>query len=188
MKRTIPAACGPVHSSGWLSTTRRDPRVRTPEHPLHTGRRNVEYVYATQLFPGRCSCAKLGDVILAAAGTPRSAWRKRLAAGPKELLLCGGVQRLPTSSNEAKCAVLLGVDFVLESSNHGGYGQALWWITDDNLWRPTRRAEEHYTKDKLSTRRGAVHSIGWLYGSPDCRISHLTGHGSIHCPTSMKTT
>ncbi len=35
-------------------------------------------------------------------------------------------------------------------------------ITDDNLWRPTRRAEEHYTKDKLSTRRGAVHSIGWL--------------------------
>ena len=37
-----------------------------------------------------------------------------------------------------------------------------WRITDDNLWRPTRRAEEHYTKDKLSTRRGAVHSIGWL--------------------------
>jgi hypothetical protein len=37
-------------------------------------------------------------------------------------------------------------------------------ITDDNLWRPTRRAEEHYTKDKLSTRRGAVHSIGWLFG------------------------
>ncbi len=35
-------------------------------------------------------------------------------------------------------------------------------IADDNLWRPTRRAEEHYTKDKLSTRRGAVHSIGWL--------------------------
>jgi hypothetical protein len=35
-------------------------------------------------------------------------------------------------------------------------------ITDDNLWRPTRRAKEHYTKDKLSTRRGAVHSIGWL--------------------------
>ena len=35
-------------------------------------------------------------------------------------------------------------------------------ITDDNLWRPTRRAEEHYTKDQLSTRRGAVHSIGWL--------------------------
>ena len=35
-------------------------------------------------------------------------------------------------------------------------------ITDDNLWRPTRRAEEHYTNDKLSTRRGAVHSIGWL--------------------------
>ena len=34
--------------------------------------------------------------------------------------------------------------------------------TDDNLWRPTRRAEGHYTKDKLSTRRGAVHSIGWL--------------------------
>jgi hypothetical protein len=33
-------------------------------------------------------------------------------------------------------------------------------ITDDNLWRPTRRAEEHYTKDKLSTRRGAVDSIG----------------------------
>jgi hypothetical protein len=38
-------------------------------------------------------------------------------------------------------------------------------ITDDNLWRPTRRAEEHYTKDKLSTRRGAVYSIGWLCGS-----------------------
>src|SRR3984957_4885748 len=37
-------------------------------------------------------------------------------------------------------------------------------LTDDNLWRPTRRAEEHYTKDKLSTRRGAVHSIGWLSG------------------------
>ena len=36
-------------------------------------------------------------------------------------------------------------------------------ITDDNLWRPTRRAEEHRTKDKLSTRRGAVHSIGWFY-------------------------
>ena len=35
-------------------------------------------------------------------------------------------------------------------------------ITDDNLWRPTRRAEEDYTKNKLSTRRGAVHSIGWL--------------------------
>ena len=35
-------------------------------------------------------------------------------------------------------------------------------ITDDNLWRPTRRAKEHCTKDKLSTRRGAVHSIGWL--------------------------
>jgi hypothetical protein len=35
-------------------------------------------------------------------------------------------------------------------------------ITDDNLWRPTRRAEAHYTKDKLPTRRGAVHSIGWL--------------------------
>jgi hypothetical protein len=35
-------------------------------------------------------------------------------------------------------------------------------ITDDVLWRATRRAEEHYTKDKLSTRRGAVHSIGWL--------------------------
>jgi hypothetical protein len=31
-----------------------------------------------------------------------------------------------------------------------------------NLWRPTRRAEEYYTKCKLSTRRGAVHSIGWL--------------------------
>jgi hypothetical protein len=39
-------------------------------------------------------------------------------------------------------------------------------ITDDNLWRPTRRAEEHYTKNKLSTRRGAVHSIGWLCRSP----------------------
>jgi hypothetical protein len=38
------------------------------------------------------------------------------------------------------------------------------WITDDVLWRATRRAEEHYTKDKLSTRRGAVHSIGWLSG------------------------
>jgi hypothetical protein len=35
-------------------------------------------------------------------------------------------------------------------------------ITDDNLWRPTRRAEEHYTKDKHPTRRGAVHSIGWF--------------------------
>jgi hypothetical protein len=35
-------------------------------------------------------------------------------------------------------------------------------ITDDNLWRPTRRAKEHYTKDELTTRRGAVHSIGWL--------------------------
>jgi hypothetical protein len=41
-------------------------------------------------------------------------------------------------------------------------------ITDDNLWRPTRRAEGHYTKDKLSTRCGAVHSIGWLCGWPDC--------------------
>ena len=47
--------------------------------------------------------------------------------------------------------------------------------TDDNLtsvssvepWRPTRRAEGHYTKDKLSTRRGAVHSIGWL-ARPRC--------------------
>jgi hypothetical protein len=38
-------------------------------------------------------------------------------------------------------------------------------ITDDNLWRPARRAEEHYTRDKLSTRRGAVHSIGWLCSS-----------------------
>jgi hypothetical protein len=38
-------------------------------------------------------------------------------------------------------------------------------ITDDNLWRPTRRANGHYTKNKLSTRRGAVHSIGWLFGS-----------------------
>jgi hypothetical protein len=27
-------------------------------------------------------------------------------------------------------------------------------ITDNNLWRPTRRAKEHYTKVKLSTRRG----------------------------------
>jgi hypothetical protein len=35
-------------------------------------------------------------------------------------------------------------------------------ITDDNLWRPTRRAKGHYTKDKLSTRCGAVHSIGGL--------------------------
>ena len=32
-------------------------------------------------------------------------------------------------------------------------------MTDDNLWRPTRRAVELYTKDKLSTRRGPVHSI-----------------------------
>ena len=39
-------------------------------------------------------------------------------------------------------------------------------LTDDNLWRPTRRAEGHYTKDKLSTRRGAVHSIGWLCQLP----------------------
>ncbi len=38
--------------------------------------------------------------------------------------------------------------------------------TDDNLWRPTRRAEGHYTKDKLSTRRGAVHSIGWFSRRP----------------------
>ncbi len=45
-------------------------------------------------------------------------------------------------------------------------------ITDDNLWRPTRRAKEHYAKGKLTTRRGAVHdstelvevSIGWLCG------------------------
>ena len=41
-------------------------------------------------------------------------------------------------------------------------------ITDDNLRRPTRRAEEHYTKDKLSTRRGAVHSVGELCGGPVC--------------------
>ena len=41
--------------------------------------------------------------------------------------------------------------------------------TDDNLWRPTRRAKEHYTKDKLSTRRGAVHSIGWLSRPHDGR-------------------
>jgi hypothetical protein len=27
----------------------------------------------------------------------------------------------------------------------------------------------HYTKDKFSTRRGAVHSIGWLCGRPVCR-------------------
>ncbi len=33
-------------------------------------------------------------------------------------------------------------------------------ITDDNLWRPTRRAKEHYTKNNLWSRRGAVHSIG----------------------------
>ena len=39
-------------------------------------------------------------------------------------------------------------------------------ITDDNLWRPARRAEERYTKDKLPTRRGAVHSIGWLSRLP----------------------
>jgi hypothetical protein len=39
-------------------------------------------------------------------------------------------------------------------------------VTDDNLWRPTRRAEEHNTKDNPSTRRGAVHSIGWLCPSP----------------------
>jgi len=39
--------------------------------------------------------------------------------------------------------------------------------TDDNLWRPTRRAKGRYTKDKLSTRRGAVHSIGWLSRTPD---------------------
>jgi len=44
--------------------------------------------------------------------------------------------------------------------------------TDDNLWRPTRRAKGYYTKDKLSTRRGAVHSIGWLCNTPPaCRTT-----------------
>ena len=49
-------------------------------------------------------------------------------------------------------------------------------ITNDNLWRPTRRAEEHYTKNKLSIRRGAVHdstelvevSTGRLCDRPFC--------------------
>jgi hypothetical protein len=42
-------------------------------------------------------------------------------------------------------------------------------ITDEVLWRPTRRADEYYTKGRLSTRRGAVHSIGWLCSNPDRR-------------------
>ncbi len=39
------------------------------------------------------------------------------------------------------------------------------WITDDNLWRPTRRAGRHYTKNKLSTRRDAV-QLGGLCSLP----------------------
>ena len=52
-------------------------------------------------------------------------------------------------------------------------------ITDDNLWRPTRRAEGHYTKDKPSTRRGAVHSIGWLCPRPDCRRLRLSSNDRL---------
>jgi hypothetical protein len=51
--------------------------------------------------------------------------------------------------------------------------------TDDNLWRPTRRAEGHYTKDKLSTRRGAVHSIGWLCNAPDRRTGYFFSRNEI---------
>ena len=38
--------------------------------------------------------------------------------------------------------------------------------TDDNLWRVTRRARGRWTKDKLSTRRGPVQSIGWFSRRP----------------------
>ena len=38
------------------------------------------------------------------------------------------------------------------------------------MWRPTRRAEEHYTKDKLSTRRGPVHSIEPMQAECSSRV------------------
>ncbi len=55
--------------------------------------------------------------------------------------------------------------------------------TDDLLWRPTRRAKGHYTKDKLSTRRGAVHSIGWLFSGPDRRFTAASPSQIHHNPS-----
>jgi hypothetical protein len=40
--------------------------------------------------------------------------------------------------------------------------RSLCCITDDVLWRATRRANRTLNKERLSTRRGPVHSNGWL--------------------------
>jgi hypothetical protein len=79
-------------------------------------------------------------------------------------------QAARTSCNRRNDSV--SVQTVVTVDAHGG-------ITDDNLWRPTRRGQGYYTKDKLSTRRGAVHSIGWL-----CRYSGQRNSNAFWLPGS----
>jgi hypothetical protein len=53
--------------------------------------------------------------------------------------------------------------------------------TDDDLWRVTRRHKGRWIKDKLSTRRGLVQSIGWFYLTPPGRRNFVRGEeSSIH--------
>ena len=154
----------PVHSSGWLSAAVVDLPYRSPGTPLTEAveqRRTGEHSDRQ----GQCNKDPAGQQRWQSArqencrtGSPSdSTITPAMNSGwPRAARPASARTRSRSSAGTLSSSAVTGAGRFMA----GGERR----ITDDNLWRPTRRARGHCTKDKPPTRRGAVHSIGWLSG------------------------
>ncbi|HEY1686697.1 MAG TPA: hypothetical protein VGG19_18195 [Tepidisphaeraceae bacterium] len=121
-----------------------DVQYSCTEYPTHN--KKAANTFQMQNIPEACWAGAIETIPTNTKCLPSQLWPEQGTATDSEHIeMRRAIADVILGKKALAAPVLIGVESTWVT---------LWRITDDNLWRPTRRAKEHYTKDKLSTRRG----------------------------------